>query len=280
MRVISTVKEMKEISRSAKKCGKRIGYVPTMGFLHDGHMSLVRKAKEENDMVVVSIFVNPIQFGENEDYDIYPRDFEKDSAMLLSEGADYIFNPSVEEMYPEGDNTRVGVSGITDKLCGASRPGHFSGVTTVVNKFFQIVLPDRAYFGLKDAQQVAVIERMVGDLFMDVEIVPCPIVREADGLALSSRNTYLTAEDRKQALSLSRGIFKAKDLFAKGERSASKLRKIIVDEIEKEDVKIEYVEVLSFPMLEEVGSISGKSIIALAVRVGKVRLIDNVILEG
>lgn len=280
MRVISTVKEMKEISRSAKKGGKRIGYVPTMGFLHDGHMSLVKKAKEENDIVVVSIFVNPIQFGENEDYDIYPRDFEKDSAMLLSEGADYIFSPSVEEMYPDGDNTRVSVSGITDKLCGASRPGHFSGVTTVVNKFFQIVLPDRAYFGLKDAQQVAVIDRMVGDLFMDVEIVPCPIVREADGLALSSRNTYLTAEDRKQALSLSRGIFKARSLFEKGERSASKLRQAIVDEIEKEDLKIEYVEVLSFPMLEEVGSISGKSIIALAVRVGKVRLIDNVILEG
>ncbi len=276
MKVISTAKDMKKIARDIKENGKTIGFVPTMGYLHEGHLSLVKKSKEENDIVVVSIFVNPTQFGENEDLDVYPRDFGRDKKLLLEEGVDYIFKPEYEDLYPNGDFTRVNVSGITDKLCGKSRPHHFSGVTTVVAKLFNIVNADRAYFGLKDAQQVAVIKRMVDDLFMDTEIVPCPIVREEDGLAKSSRNVFLDEKDRKKARSLSRALIKSEDMVRDGEKNPENIKETLKSEIEGE---IDYVEILSYPGLEEITQIDRDIIIALAVWVGKVRLIDNSIIE-
>lgn len=276
MKVISTAKDMKKIARDIKENGKTIGFVPTMGYLHEGHLSLVKKSKEENDIVVVSIFVNPTQFGENEDLDVYPRDFGRDKKLLLEEGVDYIFKPEYEDLYPNGDFTRVNVSGITDKLCGKSRPHHFSGVTTVVAKLFNIVNADRAYFGLKDAQQVAVTKRMVDDLFMDTEIVPCPIVREEDGLAKSSRNVFLDEKDRKKARSLSRALIKSEDMVRDGEKNPENIKETLKSEIEGE---IDYVEILSYPGLEEITQIDRDIIIALAVWVGKVRLIDNSIIE-
>lgn len=210
MVVVQKIQEMKEIAKKLKKEGKSIGFVPTMGYLHEGHLSLVRLSKQQNDITIMSIFVNPIQFGPNEDYDRYPRDFERDKSLAEKEGVDYIFYPSVEEMYPEDFKTVVSVKKITEIMCGKSRPGHFDGVATVVLKLFNIVNPDRAYFGQKDAQQLAVIKQMVKDLNLDVEIVPCPIVREQDGLAMSSRNVYLSEEERKSATVLYRALNLAK----------------------------------------------------------------------
>ncbi|KAB3530251.1 pantoate--beta-alanine ligase [Alkaliphilus serpentinus] len=280
MQIITTVKEMKGIVKNHKALGETIGFVPTMGYLHQGHRSLIERARKENDLVVVSIFVNPTQFGANEDFDIYPRDIDRDSQLTREAGGDYIFHPSADEIYPMGYRTYVEVTDITNILCGGSRPGHFKGVTTVVHKLFQIVSPTRNYFGLKDAQQVAVIQTMVEDLFMDIEIVPCPIIREIDGLAMSSRNVYLSDEDRKAALMISRSLFHAKEAVEKGERNIEKIKKMIRYLLSEEPLlKPEYVEAVSFPRLELMDFIEGRVLIALAVKVGKVRLIDNIIVE-
>ena len=255
-----------------------IGLVPTMGYLHTGHLSLVERAKKECDFVVLSIFVNPIQFGENEDYDQYPRDFERDAQLAKEAGVDLIFYPSVEEMYPSPLLTTVQVEKITDRLCGKSRPGHFSGVATVVSKLFHIVMPDRAYFGLKDAQQVAVIEQMVRDLNFPVTIVPCDIVREKDGLAMSSRNVYLNAEERQQATILYQALqeVKIKDFC-----TADEIKQFVREKIETQPLaEIDYVDVLAYPSLEPIHHVTNEQVIvAVAVRFGSTRLIDNVLLN-
>jgi pantoate--beta-alanine ligase len=280
MRIAETVSEIRAVVSEAKKAGKKVGFVPTMGFFHEGHLSLIRRAKAENEFVVVSIFVNPMQFGIGEDYETYPRDLEKDNKLAESAGANVIFHPSVQEMYPQSFKTYVEVEEITLKLCGASRPGHFRGVATIVSKLFNIVKPDRAYFGQKDAQQVAVIQQMVGDLNMDIEIVPCAIVREADGLAMSSRNTYLNEGERKAALVLSRSLFQAEAVIRNGERDAKRLKELITGTIKAEQkASIEYVEIVDALTLEESEKIQGEIFIALAVKFGKTRLIDNIRLE-
>ncbi|WAM33259.1 pantoate--beta-alanine ligase [Caldicellulosiruptor morganii] len=280
MDVIRTIQEMKNVVKNLKNQGKTIGFVPTMGYLHEGHLSLVRRSKSENDITIMSIFVNPIQFGPNEDYDRYPRDFERDRSLAEKEGVDYIFYPSVQEMYPDGFKTVVSVKKITEIMCGRSRPGHFDGVATVVLKLFNIVNPDRAYFGQKDAQQLAVIKQMVKDLNLDIEIVPCPIVREADGLAMSSRNVYLSEQERKSATVLYRALTLAKDLIERGERNTLKLKKVMEDLILNEKhTKIDYIEFVDYETFEIITKIEGKVLIALAVFVGTTRLIDNIIVE-
>lgn len=279
MRIIEKVKEMKLFSEMARREGKSIGFVPTMGYLHEGHLSLVRRARAENDVVVVSIFVNPIQFGPNEDYDRYPRDFERDKMLLEKEGVDCVFYPSVEEMYPQDFSTYVEETVLSKPLCGRSRPGHFRGVCTVVAKLFNIVKPHRAYFGQKDAQQFRVLRRMVRDLNMDVEMIECPIVREPDGLAMSSRNVYLSPEEREQALALYRSLKLAEELFTKGERDALKIKREMEEFLRGFDkVKVDYVEIVDEETLEPVSKIEKKVIVAVAAWVGKARLIDNVIL--
>ncbi|MED4959632.1 pantoate--beta-alanine ligase [Paenibacillus macerans] len=266
----------------------RVGLVPTMGYLHEGHASLLRKARGENDLVVLSVFVNPIQFGPNEDFERYPRDAEKDLALAEREGVDAVFMPSVEEMYPRPTRTKVKVAELTERLCGASRPGHFDGVTTVVSKLFHIVQPARAYFGQKDAQQVAVIAQMAEDLNFDVEIVPCPIVREADGLALSSRNVYLSPEERKAALVLSRSLLQAQEKAkAGGAVTAGEIRADLTRRIGDDPLAdIDYVEIADFPGLSPLADAErlddagrgADALIAVAVKFGTTRLIDNVIL--
>lgn len=278
--IIETVKELREYLAGQRAAGKTVGFVPTMGFLHEGHLSLIREAKAENDVVVVSDFVNPTQFGPNEDFESYPRNIEQDTELALSAGADVIFYPSVSEMYPPESSTYVEVEGnITRVLCGASRPTHFRGVTTVVNKLFNIVEPDKAYFGQKDAQQVAVLTKMVKDLHMDIELIICPIVREPDGLAMSSRNTYLSAEERKQAVILNQALKKAKNAFANGEKDVVKLTGIITDKINEMPLAvIDYVSILDFPSLKPIITIEKDALAAVAVKFGKTRLIDNEIL--
>lgn len=281
IQIVSMVEEVRKIVKEEKATGKSIGFVPTMGYLHEGHISLIKKAKEENDFVVVSIFVNPTQFGPNEDYSVYPRDLDRDAELSKIGGADLIFHPTVEIMYPAGSKTSVEVVDITERLCGASRPGHFKGVTTVVTKLFNIVQPHRAYFGEKDAQQLTVLQKMVKDLNMDVEIVPCPIVREEDGLAMSSRNVNLTKEDRKAALVLSKSLMTAKDKILLGEKNADTIRSLIESMINQEPkVSIDYIEIVDGYNLNSIEEINGKVLIALAAKVGKVRLIDNIIMEG
>ena len=278
--IIETVKELREYLAGQRAAGKTVGLVPTMGFLHEGHLSLIREAKAENDVVVVSDFVNPTQFGPNEDFESYPRNIEQDTELALSAGADVIFYPSVSEMYPPESSTYVEVEGnITRVLCGASRLTHFRGVTTVVNKLFNIVEPDKAYFGQKDAQQVAVLTKMVKDLHMDIELIICPIVREPDGLAMSSRNTYLSAEERKQAVILNQALKKAKNAFANGEKDVVKLTGIITDKINEMPLAvIDYVSILDFPSLKPIITIEKDALGAVAVKFGKTRLIDNEIL--
>lgn len=278
--IIETVKELREYLAGQRAAGKTVGLVPTMGFLHEGHLSLIREAKAENDVVVVSDFVNPTQFGPNEDFESYPRNIERDTELALSAGADVIFYPSVSEMYPPESSTYVEVEGnITRVLCGASRPTHFRGVTTVVNKLFNIVEPDKAYFGQKDAQQVAVLTKMVKDLHMDIELIICPIVREPDGLAMSSRNTYLSSEERKQAVILNQALKKAKNAFANGEKDVVKLTEIITDKINEMPLAvIDYVSILDFPSLKPIITIEKDALGAVAVKFGKTRLIDNEIL--
>ncbi|WP_346353970.1 pantoate--beta-alanine ligase [Azotosporobacter soli] len=281
MKIIETIAEMRQFVREQRGAGKTIGFVPTMGALHQGHQELFHKAGERCDIVVASIFVNPMQFGVNEDLAAYPRDSEGDARKAAAVGVAALFLPRVEEMYPTGYATQVDVLGITDLLCGKSRPGHFRGVATVVTKLFNIVQPDVAFFGQKDAQQVLVLKRMAADLNMALEIEVVPIVREADGLALSSRNAYLNAKERQAALSLSRSLALAKQEFAAGRRSVQELKQLILEELSKETLAvIDYVEVYSYPDLAKTETVAGQAIVALAVRFGATRLIDNLILGG
>ncbi len=271
---------MRAFSREVKVSGKTVGFVPTMGSLHEGHLSLVEKACQMTDVVVMSIFVNPTQFGEGENFGSYPRDLERDSSLAEEKGVDVIFVPGEEEIYPDKYYTFVEVTGsLTEVLCGRSRPGHFRGVTTVIAKLFNIVEPDKSFFGQKDAQQVAVIKCMVKDLDMPVEIVSCPIVREPDGIAMSSRNVYLSPEERKQALRLSRAIEKAKELVLAGENASEEIRSQMTKILESgPDVKIDYIEIVDAADLTPVGKIKNNTLVSIAAYVGGTRLIDNVII--
>jgi pantoate--beta-alanine ligase len=279
MQIVESVSSMKQIAECERTAEKTIGFVPTMGYLHEGHLSLVRRCREENDVVVVSIFVNPTQFGPNEDYANYPRDLKRDLSMLELENVDYVFVPTVEEMYPTNYSTYVVEESLSKYLCGKSRPTHFRGVCTVVTKLFNIVKPHRAYFGQKDAQQFRIIRRMVRDLNMDVELVECPIVREPDGLAMSSRNVYLVGEERKQALALYQSLKIAEQLYQSGERDASRIKEKMLEHFAKFDlVKVDYVEIVDEETLQPVERLEGKVLVAVAAWVGKARLIDNTIL--
>ena len=281
MIISGSVQETREVIGNWKKRGFSVGLVPTMGYLHPGHISLIERARKENDMVVVSIFVNPIQFGPNEDLDKYPRDMAHDREVCEKAGAELIFAPEPSEMYPSENLVFVDIKELGNGLCGAKRPGHFRGVCTVVSKLFNIVLPDRAYFGEKDAQQLAIIRRMVKDLNFGTESVSCPIVREPDGLAMSSRNLYLSPEERKAALSLSRSLSAAKELMRKGEKDSVKIREAIVAGISAEPlVKIDYAEIVDSADLSPVEKIEKPVLAAAAVYFGKTRLIDNFTFEG
>lgn len=276
MKIITTIEELRPIIKGWKREGVTVGLVPTMGYLHDGHKSLIVKAVAENDKVVVSDFVNPTQFGANEDLSSYPRDIERDAALCEAAGADIIFHPEPEEMYYPDKCTFVDMDKLTKGLCGKTRPVHFSGVCTVVSKLFNIVTPDRAYFGQKDAQQLAVIKRMVRDLNFDITVVGCPIVREADGLALSSRNTYLSDEERKAALILNKSLTLGKEMIEAGEKDAAKVREAIIKNMETEPLaKVDYVEIVDNENLEPVQTIDVPCLVATAVYIGKTRLIDN-----
>ena len=280
MKVVGTIKEVRELVKEWKKNGETVGFVPTMGYLHEGHGSLITKARENNDKVVVSIFVNPMQFGPTEDLDSYPRDLEKDSKFCESLGADLIFHPEPEDMYHEDFSSYVDMSVLTEELCGLSRPVHFRGVCTVVTKLFNIVQPDNAYFGQKDAQQLAIIKHMVQDLNMDINVVGCPIVREEDGLAKSSRNTYLSPEERKAALILSKTVKLAKELIDAGEKDADVVVAKMKENIETEPMaKIDYVKAVNGLTMQQQKEIKAPMLIAMAVYIGKTRLIDNMILD-
>ena len=284
MQVVKKIEELKSLIRAARTAGKTIGLVPTMGYLHDGHLTLMRQARSEQGFVIASLFVNPLQFGPNEDYAVYPRDLERDSRLAASTGIDVLFAPEVDEMYPAGNGktlTFVDVAQITDTLCGASRPGHFRGVATVVTKLINISEADWAYFGQKDAQQVAVIRRMVEDLNLNVKIVSVPIVREKDGLAMSSRNQYLNDQERIAALVLSRALGNARKLLEAGERDTASLALYIETLIKEEPLALlEYVAVVDGGTLAPLGKIKPNTLIALAARFGKTRLIDNMIWKG
>ena len=276
--VIKTVREVREHVRAWRNEGLNVGLVPTMGFLHEGHRSLIERAVAENDRVVVSVFINPIQFAPNEDLESYPRDIEADRALCTDAGAAMIFNPEPAEMYPQGFCTAVDMNGLKFELCGKSRPIHFSGVCTVVTKLFNIVGPDRAYFGQKDAQQLAIIRRMVRDLNMPLEVVGCPIVREEDGLAKSSRNTYLNEQERAAALILSKTLFLGQKLVDEGERDAKKLIAAMEANIATEPLaRIDYVDVVDAENIERIDRLEGEVLVAMAVYIGKTRLIDNFI---
>lgn len=282
MTIYQTVSEIKEFSARCRKEGKSIGLVPTMGALHEGHASLIKKAAEENDVVIVSVFVNPTQFAPNEDFDAYPRQLKEDAKKAEEAGATVIFAPAPKEMYPSSDMTWVEVTGdITKVLCGKTRPTHFRGVTTVVSKLFNLTMPDRAYFGQKDAQQVEVLRRMVKDLFFNVELRILPIVREEDGLAKSSRNIYLSDAERKAALVLSKSLIHAKELVLQGENRGDILIQKVREDIEAEPLAdIDYIEIYGLPGLVPVTSpLTGRNLLALAVRFGTTRLIDNIVLE-
>ena len=278
MQVVHQKSELRELVHVIRSQNKSIGFVPTMGYLHQGHLSLIRRARQENDVVMVSVFVNPTQFGPNEDLDAYPRDTPRDLDLLEAERTDVAFFPSVEELYPEDFTTYVAVEGpMTQVLCGRSRPTHFRGVTTIVTKLFHLVDPQRAYFGQKDAQQVVVLQQMVRDLDFDLEMVICPTVREADGLAISSRNAYLTPDQRAQAPGIARALFEARELITNGERRAQK----IVDHLHKritdiDSAVIDYVSITDASSLKEVDVLDGQVLIAVAVKLGRTRLIDNI----
>lgn len=278
MKVIKEIDELKDVLKDFKKEGKSIGLVPTMGFLHKGHASLIKKAVEENDIVVVSDFVNPIQFGPNEDLEAYPRDINADSKLCEDLGADFIFNPEPSEMYHD-KKAFVDIEGLSDNLCGARREGHFRGVCTVCTKLFNIVGPDRAYFGQKDAQQLSIIKKLVFDLNIPVEIVACPIVREEDGLAMSSRNTYLSADERKAALCLSKAIFEGEKMAKEGfsvKEVLEKMEEIISSE---KLAKIDYISAVDLETIKDVDNFNKDTLVAIAVYIGKTRLIDNFIYE-
>jgi len=281
MEVVNSIKDLREHLAPLRTPGRSIGFVPTMGYLHAGHVSLMRRARSENDAVVVSVFVNPTQFGPTEDLEAYPRDTQGDLNRLIEEQIDVAFFPTVDELYPEGFTTYVQVEGpMTQALCGRSRPSHFRGVTTIVAKLFHLVQPRRAYFGQKDAQQVAVLNQMVRDLNFDIEMVVCPTVREADGLAMSSRNAYLTSLQRAQAPDISQSLFQARHLIQKGERDAQ----IIVDYLKKrilaiDSAVIDYVSIVDARSLMELSELTGMILIAVAVYIGRTRLIDNIEVE-
>lgn len=281
MKVVKTIKEVREIVSSWRRDGLSVGLVPTMGYLHEGHQSLISKSVSENDRTVVSVFVNPIQFGPNEDLEAYPRDLKRDMEAVEAVGGDLIFNPEPAEMYPSHFTSFIDTTETTELLCGAVRPVHFRGVCTVVGKLFNIVTPDRAYFGQKDAQQLATIRRFVRDLNFGLEIVPCPIVREADGLAKSSRNTYLSPSERKAALILSKSLALGKKAVDEGERDAAEIVSIITASLKSEPLaRIDYVEVVDFENIQRVETISGETLVAIAVYIGKTRLIDNFIVKA
>ena len=281
MKIAYTVKDVKSQVREWKKEGLTVGLVPTMGYLHEGHESLIRRAVAENDRVVVSVFLNPTQFAPNEDLASYPRDFEADTKLCEGAGAALVFHPEPSEMYAEDACTFVDMTAVTKELCGKSRPIHFRGVCTVVNKLMNISMADRAYFGQKDAQQLAVIRRMVRDLNMNVEVVGCPIIREADGLAKSSRNTYLSEEERKAGLVLSQAVKLGQKLVAEGEKSAAAVTGAMSELISAEPLaKIDYVSMVSWDSIEPVETIEAPVLVAMAVYIGKTRLIDNFIYEG
>jgi len=280
MKICATVSEARAACRAARAGSKRLGLVPTMGALHEGHLSLVRTAKAQCDAVAVSIFVNPTQFGPTEDLARYPRRFESDCALLEKEGVDLVFAPSAEEMYPKGGVTWVTVEGLSERLDGRSRPGHFRGVTTVVAKLFHIIEPDAAFFGQKDAAQVAVIRRMVRDLNLPVEIVVCPIVREPDGLAMSSRNAYLNPEERQRGLVLQRSLQFVEKVFRAGERNAARLIAAAKDVLAREPlVRLDYFEIVDPDTLDPLDEISKPALVAVAAYVGSTRLIDNAVLH-
>lgn len=281
MDIIRHPRQMQELALKWRGCGQSIGLVPTMGYLHEGHLSLAQRARRENDLVVMSIFVNPLQFGPQEDFARYPRDLERDCRLAGSAGVDVIFAPSGEEMYPSGYCTSVEVCGeLTNKMCGLSRPGHFRGVTTVVLKLLHIVQPHRAYFGQKDAQQAAVIRRMVEDLNLPLEIVTCPIIREADGLAMSSRNVYLSPEERQQALALPRALAAGREMILQGERDPERVRGRIEELLSASPgVRVDYVEVCAARDLTPLTALAGEVLLAAAVFVGQTRLIDNIVVE-
>jgi pantoate--beta-alanine ligase len=280
MKKLTTVTEMQVAAAGLRATGRRIGFVPTMGALHDGHLSLVRAARERSDVVVASIFVNPTQFGPNEDYRNYPRNLESDARLLGEEGVDVLFAPAPEEIYPPGFQTYVTVRDLSQPLCGRSRPGHFRGVATVVTKLLNIVQPDAAFFGRKDAQQGILIQQLVRDLSLPVEIVLCPTVREADGLAVSSRNAYLKPEERQAALVLHRSLGRAREMLVAGERSVERLVAGVRGLLEAEPrVRVDYVEVVDAATLEPAERLQGRIVLALAAWVGKARLIDNLMAE-
>ena len=276
MRVLATIAEFKQ---ARQEVATSVGFVPTMGYLHEGHLVLARRAKAEDGIVAVSIFVNPTQFGPTEDFARYPRDPDRDLSLLEKEGVDWVFMPTVEDMYPQGSSSWVDVEKVTDRLEGAVRPGHFRGVATVVAKLFNIVQPTRAYFGQKDAQQVVVIKKMVADLNMNLEVVVVPTVREPDGLAMSSRNVYLNPQERQAALVLWKSLNLARQLWLEGERKAERVRQQMASLIQKEPLaRIEYSSIAHPETLEELTEIDQPALVSLAVRVGKTRLIDNVTL--
>ena len=280
MEITGKISEVREQVKEWRRQGLSVGLVPTMGYLHEGHKSLITRAVAENDRVVVSVFVNPMQFGPTEDLESYPRDMDRDATLCEEAGASLIFHPEPSEMYHEDFSSFVDMNTLTGGLCGKTRPIHFRGVCTVVSKLFNIVVPDRAYFGQKDAQQLAVIRHMVSDLNFGIEIVGCPIIREEDGLAKSSRNTYLNEEERKAALILNKALTEGRKLVESGEKDAAAVRKVITDKINTEPLaKIDYVEVVDWNTLETVEKIDGPILTAIAVYIGKTRLIDNFIVE-
>lgn len=275
---VQSIQEWRKISKENRD--KKIGLVPTMGYLHQGHVSLFEQAKQEVDIVVASIFVNPLQFGVNEDYSTYPRDLKRDAALAEQAGVDYLFVPDVAEMYPRPILTQVSVKDITESMCGRSRPGHFDGVATVVSKLFNIIQPEVAFFGQKDAQQIAVIQQMANDLNMPVHIRSCPTLREEDGLAMSSRNVYLSAEERSQAVILYQCLKLAVECIKQGERNTERLKQEMAEKIKSQPLAIiDYIEIRQFPSLEYNEKLEGKSLLALAIKFGKTRLIDNMIVD-
>lgn len=279
MKIITSIQEMQMTIQKEKAQGKTVGFVPTMGFLHEGHLTLIRKAREDNDLVVLSIFVNPTQFGPNEDFETYPRDFDRDRALAEGEGVDFLFHPSVQEMYPQPSSVKITVEQRTNVLCGKTRPGHFDGVVTVLTKLFHITMPTKAYFGKKDAQQVAVVAGLIADFNFPVELVPIDIVREEDGLAKSSRNVHLLPEERQQAPVLYKSLQVAEQEIEQGERDPERIKETVKRVIEAEtDGMIDYVEIYQYPELTELERLEGTFMIALAVKFTSVRLIDNTII--
>ncbi len=276
MKIICSISKIKKELRRKKRKGLTVGFVPTMGYLHEGHASLVKRARQDNDLVVVSIFVNPAQFGPDEDYMEYPRNLRKDAALCKNEGVDYIFCPSVKAMYPKGYSTYVKVKGLTENLCGKFRPTHFRGVTTVVAKLLNIVDPDIAYFGHKDAQQAIVIKRMAEDLNMDMRIKVMPTVRERDGLAVSSRNTYLSSDERRVAPTVYRALQLARDLIKLGDRDAANIRSEMRKMLSSAVSKVDYISIVDPKDLKDIKTIRGKTLVAVAVWIGDTRLIDNI----